>query len=67
MTANWDANSGNRFTVPIGGGAGRVVRIGKAPVDMKLQAFYNAEKPDGGATWSMQFQFKLLFPKGGKK
>lgn len=66
MSANWDADSGNRFTVPIGGGAGRVVRFGKLPVDMKLQGFYNAEKPDGAATWSIQFQFKLLFPRGGK-
>jgi hypothetical protein len=66
MTANWDADSGDRFTVPVGGGAGRVVRFGKLPVDMKLQGFYNAEKPDGAATWSVQLQFKLLFPKDKK-
>ena len=66
MTANWDADSDNRFTVPVGGGAGKIVRFGKFPVDMKLQGFYNAEKPDGAATWSIQFQFKLLFPKRGK-
>jgi len=36
------------------------------PVGMKLQAFYKAEKSDGAATWSMQFQFKLLFPKDPK-
>lgn len=67
MSANWDEDSSNRYTVPVGGGVGRVVRFGKMPVDMKLQGFRNVEKPDGAATWSLQFQFKLLFPKGGKK
>jgi hypothetical protein len=26
------------------------------------QGFYNVEKPDGAATWSIQFEVKLLFP-----
>ena len=58
---------GYLLTVPIGGGVGKLVRVGELPVDRKLQAFYNAEKPDGAATWALQFQFKLLFPKGGKQ
>jgi len=62
-TANWEANSSDRYFVPLGGGAGRLVRFGKQPVDFKLQSFWNAEKPQGAADWSLQFQVKLLFPK----
>ena len=63
ITANWEASSGNEWTVPFGGGAGRLVKFGKQPVDFKLQAFWNAVKPDSGPDWSPQFQVKLLFPK----
>ena len=63
MTANWEASSGNQWTVPLGGGLGRLVKFGKQPVDFKLQAFWNAVKPDMGPDWSLQFQVKLLFPK----
>lgn len=63
ITADWQANSSNRWTIPFGGGLGRLVRFGKLPVDFKLQAFGNLEKPDGGPDWSLQFALKFLFPK----
>lgn len=63
MTANWDADSSDRYTVPVGGGAGWLVRFGQQPVDFKLQGFWNAEKPDGAADWTLQLQVKFLFPK----
>jgi hypothetical protein len=63
MTANWEASSGNEWMVPLGGGFGRLVKFGKQPVDFKLQAFWNAVKPDMGPDWSLQFQVKFLFPK----
>jgi hypothetical protein len=63
ITANWEADSTNdTWTVPVGGGVGRLVRFGKLPVDLKLQGFWNAEKPTSVADWSLQFQAKLLFP-----
>jgi len=63
ITANWDASSGNKWTVPFGGGAGRLVRFGKQPVDFKLAAYWNAERPANAPNWSLQFQVKFLFPK----
>lgn len=63
-TANWAERSSDRYKVPLGGGVGKLVRFGNKPVDIKLQGFYNAEKPDGAADWTIQFQFKFLFPKG---
>ncbi len=63
ITADWEADSDDRWTVPFGGGVGRLVRFGKQPVDFKLQAFGNAVKPDGAADWELQLQVKFLFPK----
>jgi len=63
ITADWEKSSGNQWTVPFGGGIGRLMRFGKLPVDFKLQAFSNVEKPDGGPDWSMMFAVKFLFPK----
>ncbi len=51
------------WIVPFGGSVGRLIRIGKLPVYLKVQAFGNAEKPDGGADWTLQLQVKFLFPK----
>ena len=48
--------------VPLGGGVGKILRFGKLPVNFQTQAFYNVEKPDGAATWSIQFEVKFLFP-----
>jgi hypothetical protein len=63
ITANWEANSDNRWVVPFGGGEGRLVRHGKLPVDYKLAAYWNAEKPEFGPDWNLQFTIKILLPK----
>lgn len=63
ITANWEAPSSDRWTVPFGGGVGRLVRFGNQPVDFKLAAYWNAERPTHGPDWSLQFTVKFLFPK----
>ena len=65
ITANWMADSGNKWTVPLGGGFGKVWRIGKVglPVNTQLQAFYNVEKPHDAADWTLRFQLQFLLPK----
>ncbi len=63
ITANWEADSDERWTIPFGLGIGRLVKFGKQPVDFKVQPFWYAEKPDNGPEWSLQLQVKLLFPK----
>ena len=63
MTANWKESAGQTWTIPVGGGVGNLLRIGGAPVDVKLQGFGYPERPTGGPNWSIQLQFKLLFPK----
>jgi hypothetical protein len=63
ITANWEADSSDRWTVPLGGGIGKVLKIGKQPVNIKFQGFYNVVSPSNGADWSLQLQIQLLFPK----
>jgi hypothetical protein len=63
MTADWEKPSSERWTVPLGGGIGKMVRFGKQPVDFKLQAYSNIEKPEGGPDWTTMFAVKFLFPK----
>ena len=62
VTANWNADSSQRWTVPVGGGVGRMFSIGKQPVNAFLQAFYMVEKPDGAPDWQVRFTFQFLFP-----
>lgn len=74
ITANWEANSDNRWTIPIGGGVGKITQWGKQPVDVSLSAYYNVEQPNPlvgqgvnldnqGETWTLRVQVKFLFPK----
>jgi hypothetical protein len=63
ITANWEADSGNEWTIPLGGGFGRLVKHGKLPVDYKLTVYKHIEKPEFGADWNLQFTVKFLFPK----
>ena len=63
ITADWHADSDQRWTVPVGGGVGKIMKIGKLPVNMQLQSFYNVVHPDFGPDWSIRYQLQFLFPK----
>lgn len=63
LTANWKAASDNTWTVPVGGGVGKIVRLGKLPLNGQLQAFYNVERPSGGSDWQLRLQMQFLFPR----
>jgi hypothetical protein len=62
ITANWRAASGEKWTVPIGGGFGRVFKVGDQPVNAQIQAFYNVERPTDAPEWQLRTSFTLLFP-----
>ena len=61
ITANWEADSGNRWIIPLGGGIGRLIKIGKLPISMQTQGFYNIERPAFGPDWSLRIQVRFLF------
>jgi hypothetical protein len=63
ITADWEANSDDRWTVPVGGGVGKILRLGKLPLNAQLQAFYNVVRPDSTAEWQLRVQLQFLFPK----
>jgi hypothetical protein len=63
ITSNWEVNANNRWTVPVGGGVGRIVHFGKLPVNTYAQMFRNVERPDGTTSWSARFEMQFLIPK----
>ncbi len=70
LTADWTAANGKGWTVPVGGGIGRVFVLGTQPLNASLQAFWNVAKPTvlgdellGDVTIRLQIQ--ALFPTGG--
>lgn len=63
ITANWEADKDQRWTVPIGAGVGKIFRIGKQPINMSTHAYYNVEKPDYVGDWTLRIQFQFMFPK----
>lgn len=67
MTANWKADDSEQWIVPFGGGIGKVFKLGKQPINVNAQGYYNAVRPDGWGGWQMRLQVQLLFPKGKNK
>jgi hypothetical protein len=63
LTANWQANSNNRWTIPLGGGVGKMFEIGSQKMNTKIEAYYNVEKPDGAPDWSVSWTLQFLFPR----
>jgi hypothetical protein len=75
ITANWhngasgdaadgdDTPPGGRWTIPYGGGVGRVMRLGVQPVNISANFYGNAVHPPGASSWGMRLQIALLFPK----
>jgi hypothetical protein len=63
LTANWEATNGNTWTVPFGGGIGRIMKLGNQPVSLTGQFYGNAVHPIGTPAWTMRLQISFLFPK----
>jgi hypothetical protein len=75
MTANWKAKKeGDVWTVPVGGGGGKLFRlgdilplqgqaVGKLPINAQIGAYGNVVKPEFGPDWQLRFQVQFLFPK----
>ena len=59
ITADWLAAKRDRWTVPVGGGFGKIFNIGKQSVSLSAQAFANVATPRDGPTWTGIMQFSL--------
>jgi len=64
ITSNWEADRGERWRVPFGGGGGKIFRIGSQPMNFQSQAFYYAVTPDTNPApaWELRVQLQFLFP-----
>jgi hypothetical protein len=63
ITMNWQADQDNRFTVPIGLGVGKLVKLGMLPVKIQLQGQYSVIHPDDyGQRWNFQLQVTPVIP-----
>jgi hypothetical protein len=63
VSADWEADSSNRWTVPLGLTIGRTLSMGGGhALDASIGPYYNVERPDGAADWTLRFGLTWLFP-----
>jgi hypothetical protein len=63
ITANWEAESGNQWTVPLGMGIGKVVKLGgKLPLNLQANYFYNVVSPEFGPQSQLRLAVAVLLP-----
>jgi len=62
ITANWNAETGQQWTVPLGMGLSKVTVVAKTPVNVMMQYYGNAVRPDGAPAGLVRLQFVLMFP-----
>jgi hypothetical protein len=63
VTADWKASSGNRWTVPLGGGIGKIFSLGNQHMNAGLQAFDDVVHAHEAGNWTLRVELQLLFPK----
>jgi hypothetical protein len=65
FTSDWTAKADQQWTAPVGGGFGKLWRVGSVglPVNTQIQGFYNAIRPDLTSNWQLRVQVQFLFPK----
>jgi len=62
-SVNWLAESGDKWTVPLGFSIGRTFDIGGGHgFDAMIGPYYNVARPDGAADWQMRFGLNWMFP-----
>lgn len=63
VTANWEASSGEKWTVPLGGGVGKIFKIGSQAMNAQVHYYYNVEKPDLVGDSNIRLQLQFMFPR----
>jgi hypothetical protein len=63
ITANWKADSGQQWVVPLGLSIGQILKIGQQPINVQAGYYYNVAHPDDGSRYQVRLQLQLLFPK----
>lgn len=64
ITSNWKEETGQRWTVPLGGGFGKLLMLGgKLPLNLQTQFYANVIRPDSGPEYQWRIQAQVLLPK----
>jgi len=65
VVANWKADSGNKWTVPLGMAFGKLLKPKNfLPFNVQAGAYYNIESPElTGGDWSLKLTFTAIIPK----
>jgi hypothetical protein len=63
INANWEADSGEQWTVPVGLGYGKIFKIGKLPVNGQVSLYHNVVRPTFAPDWQLRVQLQFMFPK----
>jgi len=61
ITANWLVSGNKAWTLPVGGQFGRVIKLGKLPVNLQIGAYYNALRAQYGSTWQLKTEITFIF------
>lgn len=67
IAADWTLPDGHGWIVPVGGGVGRSFRLAGQPMQMSVEGYYNAIKPQIAGEellgdWTIRTQWQILFP-----
>jgi len=63
MVANWNRDNNQGWTVPVGGGVGKVMAVGKDAINIRAESYYNPIRPDKSPDWSANVTVQYLFAK----
>jgi len=61
MIANWNHDNSQQWTVPVGGGVGKLFTLGKNAINTRLEGYYNPVRPDQSPEWSANLSLQFLF------
>jgi hypothetical protein len=62
IAANWEAEDEDRWLVPVGGGVGKIFRVGAQRMSATVESYYHVESPKFGPNWQMRLQLSFLYP-----
>jgi hypothetical protein len=62
ITANWEAESGQQWTVPLGLGLMRTTKFSGRPLVVGVHYYYNVVRPDTAPSSQVRFMLVLLYP-----
>ena len=61
MITNWNHDNSQQWTVPVGGGVGKLFTLGKNAINTRLEGYYNPVRPDQSPEWSANLSLQFLF------